>query len=162
MLASPPAMPLLSSLPCIILPLLLILVPSARCLSPQAPPSQSVISCGLDCSCSPPLPPSTPHFSICGAACCPPASACADTSTSPPICLSSVQCALNSSSSFSTCTSALLASRSLAEKYEGYLHSDELSSPFLLQQLEASAPELFTAIKNCNSLRRSCNFACTY
>ena len=39
MLASPPAMPSLSSLPCIILPLLLILVPSARCLSPQAPSS---------------------------------------------------------------------------------------------------------------------------
>jgi hypothetical protein len=37
-----------------------------------------------------------------------------------------------------------------------------LSSPFLLQQLEASAPEHFSAIKNCNSLCRSCNFASTY
>jgi hypothetical protein len=130
-------MPALSP-PWFILTLLIFLLPSSLCLSPQTVLSQPITSCGLDCSCSPPSPPSTPSFSICGAACCPPPSACADTSSSPPICMSSLQCAKNSSASFPSCTSALQASRSLAERYVGHLDADDLSSPALLQQLEAS------------------------
>lgn len=159
--ASLPTMPSLTS-PSIILIWLISLLSSSLCLTPQTVHPLPVTSCGLDCSCYPPPPPSTSNLSICGAACCPPSSACADTSTSPPTCLSPVQCGLNSSASYSPCASALEASRSLAERYAGYLHADDLSSPALLQQLEASTFRDLTVIKLCNILRRHCHFAIAY
>jgi hypothetical protein len=48
-------------------------------------------------------------------------------------------CALNSSAAHHPCTSAVASSKSLAEKFAGYLQADDLSSPTLMQQLESSA-----------------------
>jgi hypothetical protein len=130
--------------------LIIFLLPSSLSLSSQTVHSQTVTSCGLDCSCYPPPPPSYPNLIVCGAACCPPPSVCADTSTFPPTCMSSAQCALNSSASLSSCASALEMSRALADRYAGYLHDEDLSSPALLQQLETSMPELHSASNQCN------------